>query len=82
VRVAEDPPAHQDDMLFERAHLGKPTARPQHLGEVEHREKRVGMLLSPDAAQFVDAFPALGEGWSVAHPITLPPNALPDKPLM
>jgi hypothetical protein len=69
-------------MLFERAHLGKPTARPQHLGEVEHREKRVGMILALGAAQLVDALPALGEGRLIAHCATLPPNALPDKPLM
>jgi hypothetical protein len=40
------------------------------------------MLHSLGTAQFVDALPALGEGRLVAHLITLPPNALPDKPLM
>jgi hypothetical protein len=40
------------------------------------------MILALGAAQLVDALPALGEGRLIAHCATLPPNALPDKPLM
>ncbi len=82
VRLAERPPARRDDMLFEGAHLGEPAARPQHLGEVEHRGEGVGMLLAVMAAQAVDARAAFRQGRLVAHPVTLMPNASRDKALM
>ena len=82
VRLAMKAAACRDDMLLERAPLGKPAARPQHLGEVEHRGERLGMLLAEAAAQPVDALSLLGQGRQFAHALSLMPNALPDKPLM
>ena len=79
---AERLPSGRDDMLFESAHLVEAAALPQHLGKVEHRRQRVGMRLTPLAAQRLDALLLLRQGRHVAHLLTLPPNAFRHNPLM
>ena len=84
MRLAQGLAARRDDMLFERPPLGEPAARPQHLGEVEHRRQRLGMRLAQAAAQFVDARLRGGQGRQrrIAHPLSLMPNALPGNRLL
>jgi hypothetical protein len=61
VRVAQSAPARRQNVLLDRANLVQPAARPEHLGQVEHRGQGFGVLDAALAAQRLAAGFHLGQ---------------------